>query len=247
MSFADHFSGHADDYARYRPGYPSEVFEWIASVSDTASPVWDCGTGNGQAAVALAQHFPKVFATDPSSHQVAEATAHPAVEYSVGSAEISGLLVGSVGTVMVAQALHWFDHPKFFIEAGRVARRGARMIVLGYTRPFFDSVQLDEVFAEFAAVVEEDWPLERAILEGRYEDVKFPFEKAAVPEFQMAFDWPLAGLLGYLGTWSAVRRHEERTGENAVELMAERFASAWGAESTRLVEWPLVLISGVFN
>jgi ubiquinone/menaquinone biosynthesis C-methylase UbiE len=216
-------------------------------MADLGRPVWDCGTGNGQAAVALARHFDKVLATDPSSQQIEQATPHQDVEYSVGSAEASGLASNSVGTVVVAQALHWFDHSRFFAEAQRVAGAGSQLIVLGYTRPVFDTPALGKVFAEFAAIVEEDWPAERFILEAGYSDIEFPFEPVVAPAFEMAFQWPLAELLGYLGTWSAVRRHEQRTGMNAVAEMADAFASAWGSSEIRRVSWPLVLIAGTLN
>jgi hypothetical protein len=31
--FQDEFSKHAEEYARYRPGYPGELFDYIASIS----------------------------------------------------------------------------------------------------------------------------------------------------------------------------------------------------------------------
>ncbi len=31
MSFKDHFSGHANAYAKYRPDYPTELFDYLAS------------------------------------------------------------------------------------------------------------------------------------------------------------------------------------------------------------------------
>ena len=32
-AFKDLFSGHAADYARFRPTYPPELFAWLAEVS----------------------------------------------------------------------------------------------------------------------------------------------------------------------------------------------------------------------
>lgn len=49
MSFEDHFSRAAQDYARHRPSYPTELFSYLASVSPGLDLAWDCGTGNGQA------------------------------------------------------------------------------------------------------------------------------------------------------------------------------------------------------
>ena len=64
--FKDHFSGHAAAYAQARPRYPADLFAWLAAQCRQHELVWDAGCGNGQASVALANHFDRVFASDPS-------------------------------------------------------------------------------------------------------------------------------------------------------------------------------------
>jgi SAM-dependent methyltransferase len=243
--FADHFSGHAGDYVKFRPRYPVEVFQWIAAKASRSDAVWDCGTGNGQAAVALADHFDRVFATDPSQQQIDQVSPHPGVTYTKASAEKSGLGNQSVDAVVTAQAIHWFDHERFYQEVGRVSRPGAIIVAVGYARPYFEMDELNSAFEGFAAMVESDWPAERAHLEARYETIDFPFERIEVPEVEMGFDWPLEGLLGYLGTWSACRRHLARTGVDAVGASSDAFARAWGDPAlAQRVSWPLLLLAG---
>ena len=55
--FIDHFSGHADAYAAARPHYPDALFDSLAALCARHDLAWDCATGNGQAAAALAPHF----------------------------------------------------------------------------------------------------------------------------------------------------------------------------------------------
>src|SRR5204863_7244503 len=86
-AFKDHFSGHATDYRAFRPAYPPELFAFLASSAPARDLAWDCGTGNGQAAVGLAGHFARVLATDASAEQIAQAEPHPRVEYAVAAAE----------------------------------------------------------------------------------------------------------------------------------------------------------------
>ena len=50
-TFKDHFSGRAAAYTRYRPGYPPALFAWLASQTGRHELAWDCGCGNGQAAM----------------------------------------------------------------------------------------------------------------------------------------------------------------------------------------------------
>ena len=66
-SFKDHFSGHSSSYAAYRPGYPAELFAQLAALSPQRQRAWDCATGNGQAAIGLADHFAHIVATDAQS------------------------------------------------------------------------------------------------------------------------------------------------------------------------------------
>ena len=243
--FADHFSGHAGDYAKFRPRYPVEVFQWIAAKASRSDAVWDCGTGNGQAAVALADHFDRVFATDPSQEQIDHASPHRRVTYATASAEESGLENQSVDAVVIAQAIHWFDHGRFYREVRRVSRPGAVIVASGYARPYFATVGLNSAFEAFATIVEDDWPAERAHVEACYQTIDFPFERIAVPEIEIGFDWPLEGLLGYLGTWSACRRHLARTGVDAVAVSRDAFTRVWGdPTATKRVSWPLLLMAG---
>ena len=67
MSFKDHFSGHAAVYHEARPDYPAALFDFLAGEAPSRELAWDAGCGNGQASVALAEHFEAVVATDPSA------------------------------------------------------------------------------------------------------------------------------------------------------------------------------------
>jgi len=91
VSFKDHFSRQAADYAIFRPGYPQELFDYLGSIAPSRRLGWDCGTGNGQAAVRLVSVFDRVIATDASDRQIANALPHQHVEYRVAAAENSGI------------------------------------------------------------------------------------------------------------------------------------------------------------
>jgi len=86
-AFHDHFSGHADAYAAYRPTYPAALFTFLASQAPDRLCAWDCATGNGQAALALANEFESVIATDASAQQIEEAALHKRVNYYEAPAE----------------------------------------------------------------------------------------------------------------------------------------------------------------
>ena len=81
MAFKDHFSGHASTYARYRPDYPQELFDYLATLTPRHELALDCATGSGQAAVGLARHYECVIATDGSVAQLKSAQPHQHVVY----------------------------------------------------------------------------------------------------------------------------------------------------------------------
>lgn len=238
--FADHFSAAADAYARHRPGYPPALFDALAARCARTERAWDCATGSGQAAVALADRFDAVVATDASAQQVAHAAAHPRVTYRVAPAEASGLDVGSVDLVAVAQALHWFDRAAFFAEARRVLRPGGVLAAwtYGLCRVTPDVDALVEAF--YRDTLGPYWPAERRLVEARYAPVAFPFDTPLrLPAFAMTAAWRPGDLLGYLGTWSATRRYREATGTDPLEPLARRLADRWPDDEARLVRWAL--------
>src|SRR5271165_468971 len=110
----DHFSGHAACYQQFRPRYPDALFAYLASLCPTHDLAWDCATGNGQAAVALAPYFESVIATDLSAEQIAQAQGDAKVRYLVASADKAPIDDHTVDLVTVAQALHWFDLASFY-------------------------------------------------------------------------------------------------------------------------------------
>ena len=90
--FKDHFSGHATDYARYRPDYPAALYEFLAKTARRHEVAWDCGTGSGQAALGLAPYFDRVIAT-PATLELIElhALLHHGGYYIQGSAPVKAL------------------------------------------------------------------------------------------------------------------------------------------------------------
>ena len=239
MPFKDHFSGHASDYARFRPRYPSELFAYLADIVPERERAWDCATGNGQAAVALGEFFQHVIATDASEKQIVNGELCNHVIYRVATAEQSGLPNASVDLVTVAQALHWFDRQAFFAEAKRVLKPNGVLAVWTYNL-FRVSAEIDRLIQEFyRETVGPYWDFERRLVETGYQTIEFPFAELPSPDFVMEAEWSLNDVLGYFCTWSATKGFIAARGFDPVVEFSAAIRSFWGETEIKKVTWPL--------
>ncbi|MEP7312312.1 MAG: class I SAM-dependent methyltransferase [Pseudomonadota bacterium] len=244
-SFKDHFSGHARDYAAHRPVYPLALVEWLGSVAPGRNAAWDCGCGSGQLTTLLADQFDHVIGTDASQEQVNSAAPHARVEYRCAPAEASGLASMSMDLIVVAQAAHWFDMPRFNAEALRVARPRAAVVLAAYETqrigPDVDPV----IHRYYAETLDGYWPPERRHIENSYGDLAFPFAPFPTPQLEIALDWTCEEFLGYTDTWSATRRLAKAHGRGGFEQFAVELRAVWGGPAVRrTVRWPLAIRAG---
>lgn len=243
MAFKDHFSGHASAYARYRPEYPNELYDYLATLTPRHAVALDCATGSGQAAVGLARHFDLVIATDGSVPQLRSAQAHPHVAYVGNLAEQPALRDRSVDLVAAAQAAHWFDHERFHPEMHRVLRPDGALALWTYGLTSI-APPIDAVVSHFYEnVVGPYWPPERRHVENAYRDLPFPWREVTVPQFQLRLDWRLEDFIGYVGTWSATQRYTKVSAADPLPALRDEIAPLWGSNS-RPVVWPLHLRVG---
>ena len=244
-AFKDHFSGHAEAYARARPGYPAALFSWLAAQAPGATLAWDVGAGNGQVASGLAGYFERVMATDASAQQLAEARGPDNVTFQVEAAEHCSLDDGSVDLVTVGQALHWFDLPLFYAQVRRVLRAGGLFAAWTYQLNVI-APPIDALVQRFYhEVVGPYWPPERVHVEQGYEDLPFPFAELTTPDLPLQSQLTLPAYLAYIDTWSSVRRYREARGQDPLVELAAQLAQVWGdPEAARPVVWPLSLRAG---
>jgi SAM-dependent methyltransferase len=243
VTFKDHFSSHATDYASFRPTYPPELVDYLATLTREHDEALDVGCGTGQLSTMLPARYAHVTATDASAEQIAKASPHPQVTYAARPADASGLQDRSVDLITVAQAAHWFDLPSFYAEARRIAKADSALVLVTYGITQADG-RLGELIDDFYhRVVGPFWPAERKHVESGYRDLPFPFAELAAPPLFMRAQWSAAQLLGYVSTWSAIRPAEKQLGREPIVAFNDEVTAVMGNQRTE-IRWPLALRVG---
>lgn len=239
---APDFSPFARQYAESRPKYPPELFKYLASLTDQHHLAWDCATGSGQAAVALAQHFERVIATDMSAEQVRHAAQHPRIEYRVTRSEESGIGDHSVNLVTVATAIHWFDLDSFYSEVERVVCPGGILAAWTYHGGYVDP-PFDHIFKHFYWEVVSSYFAQGArLVDDRYEDILLPGQAVEAPNFKVSAEWNFDQMIAFIYSWSGTQEYKRQRGEDPVDLIRDELLQIWGGRETlHTVRWPLYI------
>lgn len=235
----DYFSGHSKIYAAFRPTYPEELYQFVNSHVHNFSRAWDCATGNGQVAQVLSQHFDDVQATDISQSQLDNAVKAGNIHYSVCPAEQTSFADSSFDLITVAQALHWFDHEKFFEEARRVGKPGAALAVWGYSILTVNK-EIDELFYHYYKnIVGRYWDNARKHVEEEYAGIHFPFENCTNKKFFMTVAWTARHFIGYLRSWSATQKFTIENGYDPLIMIEEQLSKIWDQQEIKTVVFPI--------
>lgn len=241
----DLFSKQSDLYARYRPTYPTALYDYILSFVKEKNTAWDCATGNGQAAVVLADHFKKVIATDISAAQIEKAKRKENIEYSVCAAESTPFADNTFDLVTVAQAYHWIKWDEFKKEVTRVCKPNAVIAVWTYYSRTTDDERIDKAVNDFYEnVTRPYWDYERKHVDEKYSTVEFDYELLPVKEFETILYWKREDLIGYVSSWSAVQKYIKTNGHSPLPLLEEEINKLWPQDQTKKVVFPIYLKLG---
>ena len=213
----DNFSTQAHLYAKFRPKYPKELYEFVLDKVENKTIAWDCATGNGQVASELANYFEQVFATDISQKQLDNAHQNSKIIYSISQAEHTNFPDNTFDLVTVGQALHWFKFEEFYQEVRRVCKPNAILAVWGYGTLLIENQEINDKFQHFyQEQIGKYWDAERKYIDDEYSSIPFEFPEVETPKFTMNYEWTFDELEGYLNTWSSVQKYIKMHDQNPV-------------------------------
>lgn len=130
------FSDRAEAYAKYRPGYPDELYGLLQRDAGlkTGSPVADLGSGTGLLTKLFLDHGHRVYAVEPNAEMRRAAETQFAGEPNFvnvsGRAEATTLPAQCVDLVAAGQAFHWFDPVAARLEIRRILRPGGQVALI---------------------------------------------------------------------------------------------------------------------
>lgn len=129
------FGATAEDYAKFRAGFPESFFGRLEALGlcRSGTTVVDVGTGTGTLARGFARRGAVVVAIDPDDrlmHQARQldASAGVSIDYRTGTAESLPLPDASADMIVAGQCWHWFDGPRAAREFARVAKPHGRVV-----------------------------------------------------------------------------------------------------------------------
>jgi ubiquinone/menaquinone biosynthesis C-methylase UbiE len=130
------FSNRAEDYAKYRPTYPTEaidiILEGFSNVSEIVAA--DIGAGTGISSRLLAGRGVNVIAIEPNAAMREAAQVDPKVEFREGTAEATNISDKSVDLVSCFQAFHWFNPEPTLLEFHRILKPKGWLAVIWNNR-----------------------------------------------------------------------------------------------------------------
>lgn len=241
----DLFSEQSKTYAQFRPTYPQELFDYILQFVGDRKSVWDCATGNGQAAKVLADYFEKVEASDISEAQINNAVKKPNIRYHICPAEQTPFTDDCFDLITVAQAYHWLNWEKFHDEAVRVGKPNSVVAIWAYYLMSTNDENLNELIKHFyKEITGPYWDYERRYVDDGYASSEFDYELLPSKNFEIKFKWTKDQLVGYFQSWSSVQKYIKANNTNPIDLIKGDLDKAWKIDEQKEVHFPVFLRIG---
>jgi SAM-dependent methyltransferase len=130
------FGNRVEDYVKYRPGYPTEIIQFLQHTYglSTDKLIADIGAGTGISSALFLNAGYRIIAVEPNppmrNKSIELLGSSPNFTVRDGTAEHTGLDDESVDAIIAGQAFHWFDQEKAKIEFRRISKPDAITVLI---------------------------------------------------------------------------------------------------------------------
>ncbi|HVZ44024.1 MAG TPA: class I SAM-dependent methyltransferase [Ramlibacter sp.] len=123
------YTREAATYSRGRPGYPSELQEWLRGTLGLGpgKRVADVGAGTGKFSKLVLATGAEVVAVEPVASMRREAAGVAGLQVVEGTAQHLPFADASLDAIVCAQAFHWFASAEVLDEFARVLEAGGKL------------------------------------------------------------------------------------------------------------------------
>jgi SAM-dependent methyltransferase len=124
------FSNRVNDYVKYRPGYPTQIIDFLQQQFSLSTDklIADIGAGTGISTALFLDAGYRVIAVEPNEPMREKSIEllgnWPGFKAQNGTAEDTRLPTAGIDAVIAGQAFHWFDAKKTRIEFERILKPG---------------------------------------------------------------------------------------------------------------------------
>lgn len=140
MNNTTKFDGKGEVYAKARPKYAAELFDYIKNTLQIPekSVFADIGSGTGIFSEQLLDNGYRVYAVEPNADMRKKAEEKLSADKDFvsvdGTDSNTGIPNQSVDCITTAQAFHWFDAEKFKKECRRILKSDGKVLIVYNTR-----------------------------------------------------------------------------------------------------------------
>lgn len=228
-----HFAGTASFYSEFRPGYPTTLFDALATQAHVGrdSRILELGAGPATATLELAKRAGSVVAVDLDAEMVNEGqrltrTARfDTVEWINAAAETIDYPNGHFQLIVAASAFHWMDRHRVASKCRHMLASDGILAVLGNPTPLMQIRQGTAVGAAIAKVQDRWFGDDYYVLDvDKLEphDVVLRgcgFTDVTVTHAAQVQEWDVNRFLGFLRSTSS--RPDQRLGDQFTQFAAE--------------------------
>lgn len=255
------FRSTAPYYARYRAGYPPQLFTHLAERFDLDGTqlALDLGCGTGQIAIPLAAHVREVVAVDPEPSMLDEGRALADqqgitnIDWRQGdSYQLTDMGLHDLAITTMGASFHWMDRPAVLKTLDQITHpSGAVVVVSGGPPERADKPGWDQI----VTAVRTRWlGTERRAGSGtythppqRHEEVlaESPFRRVEVVDWTWTLERDLDAVVGlqFSYSYSAPALLGDKADEYAAELRRELLAANPSGRWTETVRTEAIIAS----